>query len=82
MSLARQVRWRIAMRRERAYERRRINDWINGMQPPLEQRIIAVRILIEHCLKISPNAVIEARLVEQALDTGRVPVLEQRKAMF
>jgi len=41
-------------------------------------RIEAVQKLLDMCHKISENAVIEARLVQQALDTGRVPVLERK----
>ena len=47
-----------------------------------DREVAAVEELLDRCDKVSPNAVIEARLVREAITTGQMPELPQRKAMF
>ena len=54
---------------------RRLIDHIPG----LLRRLNAVAELLTRAERVSPNAVIEARLVRAALDTGRVPDMDRSK---
>jgi hypothetical protein len=43
------------------------------VSPSVEERVEAVRQLIDYCRKISPHPIIEVEVVERALDHGRMP---------
>ncbi len=64
---------------------RRLIDHIPGLlgkaaeRDDALRRIVAVNELVERAERVSPNAVIEARLVRAALDTGRIPDMDRSK---
>lgn len=65
------------MRRRRL--RRKLDRWLDEQASRSELRVLAARQLIAPFLEMDGNPLIEVRLVDEALRTGRAPGLGAKK---